>query len=179
MLHHLFELEPKLPASLRPAFRGGFFILGMSSGWAGKLFVLSILATLMLLAGAGRGLALFFGLLGVVVLAGVAGGTIRGILQPMERWGLIGSWLRWTLALFGYVVTFGFLTPEGPFSRQYPTFYAIEAGICALTAAGLVLLDDRRLGRPSPRKFRSLQRRERLWFAAARGRTRLQARLAR
>jgi hypothetical protein len=179
MLQRLFELESKLPVWLRPTFRGAIFILGMGFGWAGKLFVLGILATLMLLAGAGRGLALFCGLLGVAVIAGAAGGTIRGILQPIERWGLIGSWLRWTLSLFGYVLAFGFLTPEGPFSRQYPTFYAIEAGICALAAVGPLLLDDRRPGSPSPRKFLALQRRERLWAAAARGRARMLARPAR
>ena len=179
MLRRLFELEPKLPAWLRPTFRGALLILGMSFGWAGKLFALSILATLMLLAGAGRGLALFFGLLGVAVLAGAAGGMIRGILEPMERWGPLGSWLRWTLSIFGYVVAFGFLTPEGPFSRQYPTFYAIAAGFCALGAGCLLLLDDRRPGRPSPRRFLSIRRRERLWAAAARGRARLRGRPAR
>jgi hypothetical protein len=178
MLQRLFDLKSTLPVWLRPTFRGALFIFEMAFGWAGKLFVVSILATLMLLAGAARGLALFFGLLVVAVIAGAAGGAIRGILQPLERWGLIGRWLRWALSLFGYVLAFGFLTPEGPFSRQYPTFYAIEAGVCALAAGCLLLLDDRRPGRPSPRKFLALQRRERMWAAAARGRARMLTRPA-
>jgi O-antigen/teichoic acid export membrane protein len=178
VLQRLFELEARLPAWLRPTYRGACFIFGMGFGWAGKLFVLIILATLMLLAGAGPGLALFFGLLGVAVVAGGAGGTIRGILQPWERWGPIASWLRWTLATFGYVAVFGLLVPDGPFSRPDPTFYAIAAGICALAAGCLVLLDDRRHGRLSPRKFRLLQGRERMWAAANRVRARLLSRPA-
>jgi hypothetical protein len=175
MLQRLFDLEGKLPAWLRPTYRGALFILGMSLGWAGKLFTLAILATLMLLAGVGPGLALFCGLLAVAMIAGAAGGTIRGLLQPLERWGPIGSWLRWTLSIFGFVAAFGLFTPQGPFSRQYPTYYAIAAGICALGAAGLLLLDDRRLARPSSRSFRLLQGRERLWAAAARVRARVQS----
>jgi hypothetical protein len=176
MLQRLFDLEAKLPAWLRPTYRGALFLLGMGLGWAGKLFALGILATLMLLAGAGRGLALFSGLLAVAIIAGAVGGTIRGILQPVERWGPIGTWLRWTLSIFAYVAAFGFLTPEGPFSRQYPAFYVFAAGTCALGAGGLLLLDDRRWGRPSPHRFRAIQRRERLWAAAARVRARVRSR---
>jgi hypothetical protein len=178
MLQRLFELEARLPIGLRSTFRGALFIFGMGFGWSGKLFVLVIVATLMLLAGAGHGLALFFGLLGVAVVAGAAGGTIRGMLQPLERWGPFGSWLRWTASIYGYLATLALLTPQGPFSRQYPTFYAITAGLCGLAAGCLVLLDDRRPGRLSPRKFRSLQGRERLWAAAARARARVQSRPA-
>ncbi len=178
MLQRLFELERRMPAWVRPTYRGALFIFGMSSAWAGKLFVLTILATLMLLAGVERGLALFFGLLGVAVIAGAVGGTIRGILQPVERWGRIGTWLRWNLSIFGYVLAFGFLTPKGPFSLQDPAFYVIAAGISVLGAGCLFLLDDRRPSRPSPRRFRLLQGRERLWAAANRVRARMQARLA-
>jgi len=176
MVQRLFELESGLPAWLRPAYRGALFIFGMSLGWTGKLFVLLILSTLMLLTGVGRGLALFFELLGVAIVAGAAGGAIRGLLHPLERWGPFGSWLRWTLAIFGYLAVIGLLTPHGPFSRQYFTFYALATLVCALAALGLLWLDDRRPGRLSSRKFRLLRGRERLWAAAARVRVRRQSR---
>jgi len=176
MVQRLFDLEARLPAWLRPTWRGALFIFGMSFGWIGKLFVLLILATLMLLAGPGPGAALFLRLLLVVVTAGALGGTLRALLQPLERWGALGSWLCWTCSIFGYLATLGLLTPTGPFSRQYSTFYAIVAVISALAAGGLVLLDDRRFGRPSPRRFRLLQGRERLWAEAARARVRMQSR---
>jgi hypothetical protein len=178
MLQRMFDLERRLPAWLRPTFRGGLFIFGMGLGVAGKLFVLAILATLMLLAGAGRGLALFFGLLGAAVISGAVGGTIHGIMQPMENWGRVGSWLRWTLANFGFVTTSVILLPEGPFSLREPIIFAIAAGASALGAGCQILLDDRRPGRPSPRRFRLLQSRKRLWAEAARASARRNSRLA-
>lgn len=178
MVQRLFELEPRLPPWLRPAYRGALFICGMSVGWTGKLFVLLILSTLMLLAGAGRGVGLFFEILGVALVAGAVGGTLRGMLHPLERWGPFGSWLSWTLAICGYLAVVGLLTPAGPFSRQYPAFYGLAAGVCALAAGCRVLLDDRRVGRLSPDKFRALQGRERLWAAAHRASARRQGRPA-
>jgi hypothetical protein len=44
--------------------------------------------------------------------------------------------------------------------------------LAALAGLAVVLLDDRRLGRSSPRKFRRLQSRERLWANARELRTR-------
>lgn len=82
-------------------------------------------------------------------------------------------WLRWTLSLFAYLTTFGSLTAAGPFSRQDLTFYAMQAGLCALGAWGLLLLDDRRPGRLSPKGYRVLQGRQRLWAEAALTRLRL------
>jgi hypothetical protein len=172
MVARLFELEERLPAWLRPTYRGALFILGMSFGVAGKLFVLAMLATLMLLAGAARGLGLFFELLGVAVLAGAAGGAIHGILQPVESWGRIGAWLRWALAIFGYVTTFALFAPAGPLAVQDSAFVAIATGAAALGAGCLILLDDRRPGRPSPKRFRFLRDRKQLWAAADRVRAR-------
>jgi len=176
MLEHMLEFEERLPAGLRPTYRGATFIFGMGRGVAGRLFVLVILATLMLLAGANRGLALFFGLLGVALLAGAVAGTLHGILRPVERAGLLGTWLCWTITSFGYITAFGLLTPRGPVSLRDPTFYAFAAIISGLSAICLTLLDDRGPGRPTPRRFQSLQSRQRLWAAAAEVRARMQKR---
>lgn len=173
MLQELFELEWRLPAGLRPTFRGARFVFGMALGWAGKLFMLSILATLMLLAGPGRGMVLFLGLLAVAAAAGAVAGAVHGSLRRMSRWGQLGIWLRWTLSIFACIIAVALLTPKGPLSLD-PTFFIVAAGCSALAACGLTLLDDRKPTRPSPRRFRMRQSRERLWAAADRVRARLQ-----
>lgn len=169
MLERLLELEKRIPAWLRPTYRGALFIFGMSSGLGGKLFVAVILATLMLLAGAERGLALFLGLALVAVIAGAVAGTLRGILKPLDDWGRPGGWLRSAVTIFGFITTGVFLTPEGPFARADPTFYPVAAAFAALAAGFFVLLDDRRPGRLSPHKFAS---RQRLWTASRQARLR-------
>jgi len=176
MLQGMFEFESQMPAWLRPTYRGAFFILGMSFGWPGKLLVLTILATLMLMAGAAPGSGLFVGLLGIAVMAGAVSGTIHGVLHPLDHWGRFGAWLRWTLTIFGYVVAFGSLMWWGPFSVGDPGLYAVAAGISTLGAGCLMLLDERRPSRPTPRRLRLLQDRERMWAAADRVRAGMQSR---
>ena len=173
MLQDLLELECQMPAWLRPTYRGALFIFGMSVGWAGKLFTLSILATLTLLAGVEGGVLLFLGSLAVAMGAGAAAGTVHGILYPLERLGQLGTWLRWAGSSFACLVAIPVLAPKGPLSLD-PTFFSLAAAVSALSAGCLILLDDRRPTRPSFRRFQSRQRRARL-FAAARGaRARLQ-----
>lgn len=176
VVQRIFELEGRTPAWLRPTYRGAVFILGLSLGGVGKIFVLGILGTLMLMAGASPGVALFLRLLGVAVIAGAVGGTIHGVLRSLENWGRVGTWLRWALAIFGHLTAFGFLTPGGPLPMRDAMFYVGAAGFAAVGAGFLILLDDRRSGRPSPRSFRLLQNHERLWAAAERARARMQSR---
>jgi hypothetical protein len=167
MLQRLFAFASRLPAGLQPTYRGAIFILRMALGWQGKLLVGALLATLMLLAGAERGLVLFGELVGVAVLAGAVGGTLHRLLQPVQRWGgPLGTWLQWTVTLFGYVVALAFFTPNGPVARGEPTFYPLAAGFAALGGVLMVLLDDRGLDRPSPREFQILQTRKQLWTTA-------------
>lgn len=166
MLQALFEFDSQLPAWLRPTYRGAVFILGMASGWAGALFVAATLAVLMLMVGGERGLLLFGGLLIVAVSAGAVAGMLYGILDPLRTLGPFGTWLRWAVALFGYLATFVLLTPKGPFTLREPTLYPIAAGLAMLGAVVMVLLDDRRLNRPSARTFQLMQSRKRLWTTA-------------
>ena len=172
MLQELFEFERRISAWLRPTYRGALFIFGMAIGWAGKLFILSILATLMLLTGVERGIGLFLELLGVAVGAGAVAGTVHGILHPLEQDGQLGTWVRWTCSVLTYLVTVAFLTPKGPLSLD-PTFIPFAAAVSAIAAACLILLDDRKPTRPSLRRFRLLQSRKRMWAAAGRVRARL------
>lgn len=167
MLQYLFEFANRLPAGLQPTYRGAIFILRMALGWQGKLLVAALLATLMLLAGAERGLVLFGELATVAILAGAAAGTLHGLFQPVQRWGgPLGTWLQWAVTLFGYVVALVFLTPKGPFFWREPTFYPLAAGFAALGGVFMVLLDDRGLDRPSPREFQILQTRKQMWTTA-------------
>lgn len=168
--HGIFEWEHRLPAWLRPTYRGAFFILGMSIGPTGKLFVLTLLATLLLMGGAVAGLVLFLRLLAVAVVAGGAAGAIQGALHRMDDWGGVGTWLRWTSSIFGYVVVFGFLTPNWPFSLLDPALYVLAAGISTVGAGCLMVVDDRRPGRLTPRRFQLLQNRELMWVSADRAR---------
>lgn len=176
MLQQLFELESRMPDWLRPTYRGALFIPGIASSLAGKLLFAAILALLGLMVGSGPALALFLGLLGVSIVAGAAAGTILGLLRPLETLSRAGAWLTWTLAIFGFVAAAVLLTPNGPFTLKEPTFYPFAATCSALAAALVVLLDDRRPGRPSPRQFERRQSRERLWASAARLRARMESR---
>lgn len=172
MLRRMFALEGRIPEWGRPTYRGAVFILGMMSGWLGKLFVFLMAATLILMAGPGPGLALFFTLLGVSLVAGAVGGAIHGLLHEMDHWGRAGTWIRWTVAIFGYVVAFGSLTPQVPVSFLDPALYALAAVISILGAGVVILLDERRSNRPSPRRFQWLKDRERLWAESDRARAR-------
>jgi hypothetical protein len=175
MLEELLELEGRLSPALRPPYRGALFHLGLAQGWAGKLLMLAVLAILVLLAGVLAGAVLFLEFLGVAVVAGAAAGTLRGWLHRLERWGQLGTWLRWSATILGFLLAVALLTPRGPFSLD-PTFLRFAAVVSALSAGLLILLDDRSPARPSQRRFQLLQRRERLWSAASR---RMRARLGR
>jgi hypothetical protein len=166
MLRGILELDSQVPDWLRPTYRGAVFILGMAFGWAGALFVAAILALLILMLGGEQGLLLFGGLLAVAVISGAVSGTLYGMLQPLQRGGPLGSWLRWAVAIFGYFASFVLLTPKGPFTLREPTFYPLAAAVAALAALAMVLLDDRGLDRPSPRQFALQQSRKRLWTTA-------------
>ena len=166
MLQGLLEFDSRLPAWLRPTYRGAVFILGLASGWAGALFVAAILAILMLMVGGERGLLLFGGLLLVAVCSGAVAGTLHGFLHPLATLGAFGTWLRWAVVIFGYLATFVLLTPKGPFTLREPTFYPLAAGVAVLGACFMVLLDDRGLDRPSTRRFQLEQIRKRLWTSA-------------
>jgi hypothetical protein len=172
MLQDLFEFETCVPAWLRQTYRGALFIPGMASRREGKLLVGATLAMLLLLLGPVQGLV-FFGKLGLVAIgAGAVAGTLHGVLRPVERWWPLGAWVHWTVVILGFGMTVVALTPGGPFTLREPTLYPVAAGFAALAGLAVVLLDDRRLGRSSPRKFRRLQSRERLWANARELRTR-------
>lgn len=170
-------VERWLPDWLHPTYRGAVCVSGLGVGVAGKLFGLSVLVTLMLLVGPGGGVTLFLRLLGVTVVAGAVGGTIHGIFRALDQWGRIGTWLRGFLAILGAVTASVILTPHGPFSLPDPGFQIFALGLAALGATILLLADDRRPGRPTPRRFRQLQNRDQLWAAADRVRARRQWRL--
>ena len=173
MVEQILALERRVPEGLRPAYRGACFILGLFSGVAGKLFSAAILATLMYLAGTRQGLALFGGLLAVSIVSGAVAGALFGLLQPVQRLGAPGIWLRWAIALFGWLATAVVLVPAGPFSLGEPTFYPFAGVLIAIAAALMVLLDDRSIRRPLPRQFELRKLRERLWATAALRRERL------
>ena len=166
------ELERRLPARWHPTYQGAVCFLGLGSGAAGKLYVLTLLLTLILLVGPGLAVVLFLGVLGVTMVAGAVGGTIHGLLRPLDRLGRAGTWLRWLIAIFAALVASAVLAPDGPFNLDDPALYVAALGAAVLGAGGLLLLDDRRPGRPTPRRFEYLLKRDRLWAAADRARAR-------
>lgn len=178
MPHRLFDLEQSIPGWIRPTWRGALFTFGIGTGTVGKLFVLFLLATLVFMVGVAQGTVLFFTLLAVTIAAGAVGGTIHGLLWRAEEWGRIGTWLRWTLAILGYIITFGYLAPAGPFHPRDYAFFPVAAVLAAVGAGCLILLDARRPGRLSPGRHRRQEARSRMFASADRARTRQQARMA-
>lgn len=172
MPHPLFALERRLPPWLHPTYRGAVAALGLGFWGTGQLFLLAMLVTWMLMVGPGLGVALFVGALGVTVCAGAAGGMIHGVLRPLHQWGRFGSWLRWLLSIVMAVIAAAILWPDGLFTLRDPALYIIAFGIGALVAGGLLLVDDRQPGRPTPRQFEFLQNRDQLWATADRARIR-------
>lgn len=165
-------VEHWLPDWLHPTYRGAVCVFGLGVGAAGKLFVLIVVATLMLLVGPGVGVILFLRLLGVTVAAGAVGGTVHGIVRSLDRWGRIGVWVSGFLAILGAITASIILTPHGPFSLPDPGVQVLALGLAGVGAGALLLVDDRRPGRPTPRRFLQLQNRDRLWAAADRIRVR-------
>lgn len=172
LILQLLSLQQQLPSWLRPAFRGGVGIFGLGAGVGGKLYALAVLVMLMLMVGVGNGVALFLQLLGVLMATGAVGGAIWGSLGALEEWGRAGSWLRWFFAILGASPTPVLFTPEGPLSLFEPAFNVVAIGIATIVATALLWIDDRRPGRPTPRRFAWLQNRERLWALADRARAR-------
>lgn len=168
MFRSRFAFERRLPAWLRPTFRGATVILVLGAGLAGKLYVLTLLITLMLFVGLLPGLLVFLGIVGLGMAGGAVGGAVYGMLAPLDYWGRKGAWFRNFLALLGSLVTMILLTPRGPFSLYDTQLHLFAVGLAALGAGFLLFLDDRRPGRLTPRQFERVLAPPRLRAAAAR-----------
>ena len=120
----------------------------------------------------GPGVILFLQVLGVAVIVGAVGGTVHGVLRALDQWGRMGTWFRGLAAIFMALMASVALTPHGPFNLPEPMLHLFALGVAALGAGGLLLLDDRRPGRPTPGHYRDLLRQDRLWTTAARARSR-------
>ncbi|HEX9165372.1 MAG TPA: hypothetical protein VF862_05650 [Gemmatimonadales bacterium] len=172
MPSRLVALERRMSAWLHPTYRGAVCWFGLGAGVAGKLYGFLLLATLMVMVGPGPGVVLFLKVLGVAVIAGAVGGTMHGVLRSLDRWGRMGTWLRGLTAIFVALMAAVALTPRGPFNLPDPMLHLFALGLAALGAGGLLLLDDRRPGRPTPGHYQDLLRRDRLWTTADRARSR-------
>jgi hypothetical protein len=161
-IYSIFDAEEYLPAWVRPTYRGGVFILGIAIGRTGKLLVTSLLASLMLMTGVLRGAGVFLAVEGATMLAGAAAGTMHGILGWMDRYGRPGAWIQWAASLFVFMAALTLVGPMQLLSLDEPLFYPMAGSLAALGALAMILDDDRRPGRPSPREFRLLQGRIRL-----------------
>lgn len=168
MSPHVFAFERRLPPWIRPTCRGALCILGLGRGVVGKLYVVALVATLMLLVGVGFGALLFFWMLAVAMVAGAVGGTIHGLLQGLERRGRPGSWLRWVGTLLVAGAAAVLLTPRGPFRVGEVVVWILAVAIAGLGAGGLVLWDARRPGRLTPHQFDWLRNRDQRWSTASR-----------
>ncbi|HUG28307.1 MAG TPA: hypothetical protein VMK53_08435 [Gemmatimonadales bacterium] len=171
MFRPRFALERRLPAWLRPTFRGATVILVLGAGVAGKLYVLTLLITLMWLVGPIPGALVLLSLVGLGMAGGAVGGAVYGVLEPLHYWGRrIGAWSRCFLAILGSLITMILLTPRGPFSLFDTQLYLFAVVVAALGAGFLLFLDDRRPGRMTPRQFERVLAQPRLRAAAARRR---------
>jgi hypothetical protein len=178
MPYALYALERRLPPWLHSTYRGAVAVLGLGFRGTGWLYLVVLLLPLMLMVGPGPGVSLLVGALGVTVCAGAAGGMLHGILRPLHRWRRFGSWLRSLLSIGMAVIVAAVLWPRGPLTLADPVLYLVAIGIAVLAGGGLLLADDRRPGRPTPRQFESHQNRARLWAAAGRARARVRDRSA-
>lgn len=168
MFRSRFAFERRLPAWLRPTFRGATVILVLGAGLVGKLYVLTLLMTLMVFVGPVPGALVFLGVLGLGMAGGAVGGAIYGVLARLDYWGRSGAWFRNFLALLGSLVTLILLTPRGPFSLYDTQLHLFAVVLAALGAGFLLFLDDRRPGRLTPRQFERVLAQPRLRAAAAR-----------
>ena len=153
-LYQLFDLEARLPGWLRPPYRGAVFIFGLILGWHGKLFLLAVLASLLILAGVDEGLRLLSLFLGISILAGGAAGVVSGVLEPLGRTGRLGEWFRWVLTIFAYLAVISLLLPPVPFALPDPIFFWAAGTLSALGGLAMVFTDDRGKSRLPPHQFR-------------------------
>jgi hypothetical protein len=173
-LYQLFDLEARLPRWLRSPYRGAVFIFGLILGWHGKLFLLLVLASLIILAGPSQGIRLLSRFLGIALLAGGAAGIVSGMLEPLGRTGRLGVWFRWTLTIFAYLAAISLLLPPVPFALPDPIFFWGAGTLSVLGGLGMVLTDDRSKNRLPPHQFRLVRNLAslrvapgRIWQAAA------------
>jgi Zn-dependent protease with chaperone function len=103
----------------------------------------------------------------VAMIAGAVAGLLHGLLQPLQRWGRLGTWVTWDLVILAYLATLAFFAP---FSIRDPLVLWALGSTSALGALRPVLLDNRADDRPSPRTFDRLRQRavllaapERMW----------------
>jgi hypothetical protein len=153
-LYQLFDLEARLPRWLRSPYRGAVFIFGLILGWRGKLFLLLVLASLIILAGPGQGLRLLSLFLGIALLAGGAAGIVSGVLEPLGRSGRLGEWFRWALTIFAYLAAISLLLPPVPFALPDPIFFWLAGTFSVLGGLAMVFTDDRSKSRLPPHQFR-------------------------
>jgi len=153
-LYQLFDLEGRLPGWLRSPYRGAVFIFGLILGWYGKLFLLAVLASLVILAGLAEGLRLLSLFLGIALLAGAAAGIVSGVVEPLGRTGRLGEWFRWALTIFAYLAAISLLLPPVPFGLPDPIFFWVAGTISALGGLAMVFTDDRSKSRLPPHQFR-------------------------
>lgn len=153
MFRPQFAFERRVPAWLRPTVRGAAVIFSLGKGVMGKLYVLVVLGTLMALVGPVRGFVVFLSLVALGMAGGAVGGAVHGLLQPVGYWGRIGAWFRCFAAILASIITMILLTPRGPFSLYDSQLYLLAVVLAALGAGFLLLLDDRRPGRLTPRQF--------------------------
>lgn len=153
-LYQLFDLEARLPRWLQSPYRGAVFIFGLILGWHGKLFLLAVLASLLILAGVAEGLRLLSLFLGVALLAGGAAGILSGVLEPLGRTGRLGVWFRWALTVFAYLAAISLLLPPVPFALPDPIFFWVAGTLSVLIGLAMVYTDDRGKSRLPPHQFR-------------------------
>jgi hypothetical protein len=153
-LYRLFDLEARLPRWLRAPYRGAVFIFGLILGWHGKLFLLLVLASLIILAGPSQGLRLLSLFLGIALLAGGAAGIVSGVLEPLGRTGRLGEWFRWVLTIFVYLAAISLLLPPVPFALPDPIFFWVAGTLSVLVGLAMVFTDDRSKSRLPPHQFR-------------------------
>ena len=135
-LLRMFDFDARLPRVLRAPYRGAVSLFGLALGWQGKLFIVLLLLTLLILAGPLHGLRLAGKLAGVAMVAGAAGGAVSGLLEPLGRRGRSGNGLRWAISIFTYLMVASILVPVAPFSLPDPAFFWVAGALSLLGATG-------------------------------------------